>query len=86
MYDKTAFESFQNPDNKRANNAINLLWIFRYFWFTDKTAQVYFLPVSTCRYPNQLVKINVWPDIEWEVSFIISTNESHTLSFGKRRT
>ncbi|WP_336959684.1 hypothetical protein [Chryseobacterium contaminans] len=84
LYNKTAFESFQNPDNTRANNAINLLWIFRYFWFTDKTAQVYFLPVSTCRYPNQLVKINVWPDIEWEVSFIISTNESHTLSFGKK--
>ncbi|HCM36072.1 hypothetical protein [Chryseobacterium sp.] len=84
MYNKTAFESLQNPDNKNVNAGVNLLWIFRYFWFTDDTAQTYFLPVSTCRYPNQLVKINVWPDIEWEVSFIISTNETHTLSFGKK--
>ena len=29
----------------------------------------YFIPVQTCRYPNQLVRFNVYPDFEWWVNF-----------------
>lgn len=83
LYNKTAFEKLQGS-NKTVNNAVNLLWVFRYFWFTDKIAQKYFLPISTCRYPNQIAKINVYPDIEWEVSFLITTGETHTLAGGKK--
>nr|WP_132399625.1 hypothetical protein [uncultured Pedobacter sp.] len=85
LYNKTAFEEAQsNFNNNHAKEYINLLWVFRYFWLTDKIVQSYFLPISTCRYPNQIAKINVFPDIEWEISFMISTNESHTLSFGRK--
>ena len=83
LYNKTAFESLQGS-NKTLNNAVNLFWFFRYFWFTDRIFQKYFLPISTCRYPNQIANINVYPDIEWEVSFLITTGETHTLSGGKK--
>lgn len=66
------------------NSALNLLWVFRYFWFTESMSQKYFVPISTCRYPNQLAKIKVYPDIEWEVSFLITTGETHTLAVGRK--
>lgn len=66
------------------NSALDTLWLFRYFWFTENIAQKYFVPISTCRYPNQIAKIKVYPDIEWEISFLITTGESHTLSVGKK--
>lgn len=80
LYNKTFLEgSIQNSSIARvADN----LWLFRYFWLSEKLAQTYFVPISTCRYPNQLAKIRVYPDIEWEVSFIITTGETHTLSGG----
>ncbi|KQS90067.1 hypothetical protein [Chryseobacterium sp. Leaf394] len=72
LYNKTAFESLQGS-NKTLNNAVNLFWVFRYFWFTDRIVQKYFLPISTCRYPNQIAKINVYPDIEWLISLKLSS-------------
>lgn len=67
------------------NTALDQLWLFRYFWITDAMAQKYFVPISTCRYPNQIAKIKVYPDIEWEIAFLINTSESHTLQVGKPR-
>uniref|UniRef100_UPI0039A6F23C hypothetical protein n=1 Tax=Ornithobacterium rhinotracheale TaxID=28251 RepID=UPI0039A6F23C len=32
---------------------------------------LYFVPISTCRYPNQIVKIRVFPDISWGITFSI---------------
>lgn len=39
---------------------------------SDDLAQTFFLPISTCRYPNQIAKIKVYPDIEWEIAFMIT--------------
>ncbi|MFK7002199.1 hypothetical protein V3I07_15070, partial [Flavobacterium oreochromis] len=42
---------------------------------------------STCRYPNQLAKIKVYPDIEWEVAFLITvgTGYSGNIRYSRRR-
>ncbi|MCX8534120.1 hypothetical protein [Chryseobacterium luquanense] len=83
LYNKTSLEGIQNyTSHGIPNEALNTLWVFNYFILNDKLAQTYFVPISTCRYPNQIAKINVYPDIEWEVSFIITTGETHTLSGG----
>lgn len=80
MYNKTAFEKSRNPDNKAVNNVMNDLWLFNYFLLTQDKAQIYFLPVSTCRYPNQLAKINVYPDIEWLLSLKLSSTTPNVYS------
>lgn len=56
------------------------LWAFRYFFLYKEFAQVYFVPVSSCRYPNQLAKIRVFPDIKWEVYIMVIPTES--LAYG----
>lgn len=39
-------------------------------WIKGETiAQTYFVPVTTCRYPNQIVKIRVFPDMKWVFNF-----------------
>lgn len=48
------------------------LWMFRYFFLGENKAQLYFIPIGSCRYPNQLAKIRVFPDIKWKVSILIS--------------
>jgi hypothetical protein len=48
---------------------LDKLWMFRYFWLNEKLAQTFFAPISTCRYPNQIAKIRVFPDMEWEFKF-----------------
>lgn len=35
--------------------------------------QLFFLPISTCRYPNQIAKIEVYPDFEWWINFKYKT-------------
>lgn len=47
------------------NTALDQLWLFRYFWITEDMVQKYFVPIATCRYPNQIAKIKVYPDISW---------------------
>ncbi|MFC3361557.1 hypothetical protein ACFOG5_00010 [Pedobacter fastidiosus] len=37
-------------------------------------------PVSTCRYPNQIAKINVYPDMEWEFSLKLSSDTPEVYS------
>lgn len=57
----------------KPNKIINLFeeaWLFNYFFLNyEDQKQLYYLPVSTCRYPNQIVKINVLPDIKWTLLF-----------------
>lgn len=49
---------------------VDLAWIFRYmFFWQEKHKQTYFIPISTCRYPNQIAKIAVYPKIEWGLDF-----------------
>ncbi len=78
LYNKTFLEgSVQNSSIARmADN----LWLFRYFWLSEKLAQTYFVPISTCRYPNQLAKIRVLPDVEWLVSLKLSSTVPNVYS------
>lgn len=56
------------------NAASQFMWMFNYFWLSDDLAQTYYLPVSTCRYPNQIAKVKVYPDMEWEFSLKLSSD------------
>jgi hypothetical protein len=51
----------------------------------DDLAQTYFVPISTCRYPNQIAKIKVYPDIEWEIAFLITIGMSYSGSIRYER-
>lgn len=74
LYNKTAFENIQSYINSRyTNEVLNSLWMFRYFFLNNTTPQVNFLPISTCRYPNQIAKLNIYPDIEWLLSLKLSS-------------
>lgn len=69
IYNKIWLESFLG------DNAVSeFLWMFNYFWLSDDLAQGYFVPVSTCRYPNQLARVKVYPDIEWEFALKLSSD------------
>lgn len=73
VYNKTAFESVQAYANsKYANEAVNSLWTLKYFILSSGNSQTYFLPVSTCRYPNQIASVKIFPDIEWELAALIA--------------
>ena len=74
FYNKTVFEGTWIQ-----NDILDILWVFRYFWPNDSQAQIYFLPISTCRYPNQIAKIKVYPDIEWEMA--LSYNYNNPLGY-----
>ncbi|WP_313376609.1 hypothetical protein [Chishuiella sp.] len=45
-------------------------WLFNYIMLNyEKNKQQYYIPIGSCRYPNQIVKINVLPDIKWTLLF-----------------
>lgn len=48
------------------------LWMFNYLWLNSKHAQTYFVPISTCRYTNQIAIIRLFPNIEWEIAFLVT--------------
>lgn len=56
-------------------NKSGLLWQFNYFKLSEDKAQTYFVPVSTCRYSNQIAQVKVYPDIEWEFNLLFNTTE-----------
>ncbi|SHF86888.1 hypothetical protein [Pedobacter caeni] len=78
MYNKTFAESTQDDRNPVLNTARNLLWLFNYFLLTDDKVQTYYLPISTCRYPNQIAKVRVFPNIEWEIAFMITKGSAYS--------
>lgn len=48
------------------------IWVVRYLLKLinkEKIYQTYFVPVTTCRYPNQIARINVYPDMKWVFNF-----------------
>lgn len=48
------------------------LWVVRYlikFFGGEQLYQTYFVPVTTCRYPNQIAGIRVFPDMKWVFNF-----------------
>ncbi len=70
-YDKTVADG-----TKYRNSTLDKLWLFKYFKLSDDLVQSHFLPISTCRYPNQMVKIDVYPDITWGVSLSFGSGAS----------
>lgn len=48
------------------------IWVVSYLikWVkNEQIAQNYFVPVTTCRYPNQIAKIRLFPDMKWVINF-----------------
>lgn len=64
----TTFNKEINPNV--VGNLFEEAWLFNYFFLNyNDQKQLYYLPISTCRYPNQIAKINVLPDIKWTLLF-----------------
>lgn len=52
--------------------AVSNIWVFRYLLKLIKKEDLYqtfFVPVTTCRYPNQIAQIRVFPDMKWVLNF-----------------
>jgi len=57
-------------------------WLFNYLLLNiNQDKQSYYLPISTCRYPNQIAKINVLPDIKWTLLFKFNFKEEDFQKF-----
>ncbi|WP_373723356.1 hypothetical protein, partial [Bacteroides heparinolyticus] len=50
---------------KIGNKIVDSAWLFHYFLLKEEMKQSYLVLVNTCAYPNQMVNINVYPDVEW---------------------
>lgn len=51
----------------------SIAWVSRYIFLLSDYKQIYYLPISTCRYPNQIAKIDVYPDFEWWINLKYNT-------------
>ncbi|WP_282133531.1 hypothetical protein [Cellulophaga baltica] len=67
----------KNALGKWCYENIDHLWIFNYFLLKEEQAQNYFVPVSTCRYPSQQIKIKAYPQINWAFMFSLSLKEEN---------
>ncbi len=72
-YDTRAEKWLGDKAGNFTNNLLNKTWFARYLFIWDNQIQSYFVPVTTCRYSNQMVKIDVFPDIEWFVNVKFNT-------------
>ncbi|MBD3907346.1 hypothetical protein IEW27_22500, partial [Chryseobacterium sp. C-2] len=48
------------------------IWVIRYLlkWVkNERISQTYFVPVTTCRYLNQIAQIRAYPDMKWVINF-----------------
>ncbi|MBU3122023.1 hypothetical protein KN811_01285 [Sinomicrobium sp. 2019215] len=48
------------------------IWVVRYLIRAikgEKLYQPYYIPVHTCRYPSQVVRLHVYPDMKWVLNF-----------------
>ncbi|MBO0593355.1 hypothetical protein I2486_18285, partial [Cellulophaga sp. E16_2] len=43
--------------------------LLKYFWPASLKPQLFFVPIQTCAYPKQGVRILVYPDIVWAITF-----------------
>jgi len=64
-YNRTILEQYRNYTAA----SLDKLWIFNYFRLTESKAQIFFVPVTKCRYPNQIARVRVFPDIQWGINF-----------------
>ncbi|MBL4746311.1 MAG: hypothetical protein JKY08_08070 [Flavobacteriaceae bacterium] len=63
--------------------AVRNIWVLRYLLKminNENMQQSYAIPINTCRYPNQLVRLNVYPDMKWVLNF--NYNISTPLYYG----
>lgn len=53
------------------NDNFKNVWVVRYllkFIKKEQIHQTYFVPVTTCRYPNQIAGVRVFPDMKWVIN------------------
>lgn len=82
LYNKTYESTFQKLLGYTADTINSALytsvqstaWIVRYMFLKEKYKQTFFIPISTCRYPNQIAKIEVYPDFEWWINVKYKTD------------
>ncbi len=58
--------------------ALKNIWVVRYLYkvaIGESVTQSYFIPISTCRYPNQVARIAVYPDMKWVVNLNYNIKE-----------
>lgn len=77
-YNKTFAESLGSSISREV---LNSAWTLNYFSLEMGHAQTYFVPISTCRYPNQIAKLRIFPDIEWELAALISVPKWRKATF-----
>lgn len=81
-YNKTLTISNDEFNPNVVGNLFEEAWLFNYLWLDiDKHKQVYYIPIGSCRYPNQIVKINVLPDIKWTLLFKFNFKEEDFKQF-----
>lgn len=66
--------AFDQDFLKYDNNLKSLsnIWVVKYLIKLinkEELFQTYFVPISTCRYPNQIAQIHVYPDMRWIINF-----------------
>lgn len=82
-YDNRAKEWLNNNLGQGVNDLADIAWMVRYFYMNDHLAKSYNIPVGTCRYPSQIVRLKIYPDFKWEIKVKFSskkktfTRESH---------
>ncbi|MCL5247685.1 hypothetical protein M4I21_17870 [Cellulophaga sp. 20_2_10] len=72
-----AFEQDYLKDGVFNKNLKNI-WVVDYLLKIinkETLYQSYAIPVSTCRYSNQVVKLNVYPDMKWVINFTYNIKE-----------
>ncbi len=68
-YDARSARWLGDTAGNAVDSVLDFGWILKYLDLWNTQPQSYFVPVSTCRYPNQKIKIDVYPDVEWYVNF-----------------
>jgi hypothetical protein len=68
-FDSRAEKWLGDTAGEWTNDLIDIAWIVRYFYLNDNINQKYFIPIGTCRYPNQVANIGIFPDVEWWINF-----------------
>lgn len=74
-YDTRAQKWLGDALGRPLNKIVDYGWVIRYLDIWNVEKQSYFIPVSTCRYPNQKLHIECWPDVEWYVNFKFNTDK-----------
>ncbi|WP_010522844.1 hypothetical protein [Aquimarina agarivorans] len=73
LYNKTFYPKAKkwlaNNIGEWTNDLVDIAWIVRYFILSEDYAQKYFVPIGTCRYPNQSAIVKIFPHVEWWVNF-----------------